>query len=431
MSDNKHKALTLDERRITETGIRNGSTKSAIARTVGKDKSTIGKEIRLHRYLSHKCSLPLECAGYKKCRHGRLCTLACPDYIPFKCLRRDRSPGACNGCPQHLSCRFDKYIYDATRADREYRTMLVDSRTGVDLTTSEAQQMAAVIKPLLEQGLSPYQIIAIHPELGICEKTLYNYIDGQVFAIAGIKNIDLRRKVSRKLPKKVSASYKKREDRTFLKGRTYDDFRNYMEQHPNAHILEMDTVYNDVSNGPFLQTFKFIGLGLLFAFYHDTKTGQDMVNGIDLLDSILGTSLFNTFAEVLITDRGGEFTFADRFELRQDSTRRCRVFYCDPMQGGQKGSLEVNHELLRYILPKETDLRSLGLTGQAPLLLALSHVNSGPVESLHGKSPIEYTRFLCPELWKKLAAFGLQEIPKNEIILKPYLLKTFATKDPG
>lgn len=88
MSDNKHKALTLDERRITETGIRNGSTKSAIARTVGKDKSTIGKEIRLHRYLSHKCSLPLECAGYKKCRHGRLCTLACPDYVPFKCLRR-------------------------------------------------------------------------------------------------------------------------------------------------------------------------------------------------------------------------------------------------------------------------------------------------------------------------------------------------------
>lgn len=428
MSDNKNKALTLVDRNITENGIRSGSTKTAIARTIGKDKSTIGKEIRLHRYLSHKCSLPLECAGYKKCKHGRLCTQNCPDYVPFKCSRRDRSPGACNGCPQHSSCRFDKYIYDAARADKEYRTMLVDARTGVDLTTAEAQQMAAIIKPLLDQGLSPYQIIAIHPELGICEKTLYNYIDGQVFAIAGIKNIDLRRKVSRKMPKKVTSSYKKREDRSFLKGRTYEDFQNYMADHPNAHVLEMDTVYNDVTNGPFLQTFKFIGLGLLFALYHDTKTGQDMVDGIDLLDSILGTSLFNTFAEVLITDRGGEFTFADRFELRMDGSRRCRVFYCDPMQGGQKGSLEVNHELLRYILPKETDLHALGLTGQVPLLLALSHVNSGPVESLHGKSPIEYTRFMCPELWKKLAVFGMQEIPKNEIILKPYLLKGFATK---
>lgn len=428
MSDNKNKALTLEERKITETGVRNGSTKAAIARTIGKDKSTIGKEIKLHRYLSHKCSLPLECAVYKKCRHGRHCTQTCPDYVPFKCARRDRSPGACNGCSQHSSCRFDKYIYDAARADKEYRSLLVDARTGVDLTTTEAKQMAAVIKPLLDQGLSPYQIVAIHPELGICEKTLYNYIDGQIFAIAGIKNIDLRRKVSRKMPKKVAASYKKREDRSFLKGRTYEDFLNYMKEHPNAHVLQMDTVYNDVTNGPFIQTFKFIGLGLLFALFHDTRTGQDMVNGVELLDSIPGASLFNTFAEVIVTDRGGEFTFADRFESRQDGTRRSRIFYCDPMQGGQKGSLEVNHELLRYILPKETDLRSLGLTGQAPLLLAISHVNSGPVESLHGKSPIEYTRFLCPELWKKLTAFGLQEIPKDEIILKPYLLKGFAPK---
>lgn len=428
MSDNKNKALTLEERGIIETGVRNGSTKTAIARTIGKDKSTIGKEIKLHRYLSHKCSLPLECAVYKKCSHGRLCTLACPDHVPFKCPRRDRSPGACNGCPQHPSCRFDKYIYDAARADKEYRSLLADARAGVDLTTAEAKQMAAVIKPLLDQGLSPYQIIAIHPELGICEKTLYNYIDGQVFAIAGIRNIDLRRKVSRKIPKKAAASYKKREDRSFLKGRTYEDFLNYMQEHPNAHVLEMDTVYNDGSNGPFIQTFKFIGLGLLFALYHDARTGQDMVSGVELLDSILGASLFNTFAEVILTDRGGEFTYADRFESRQDGTRRSRVFYCDPMQGGQKGSLEVNHELLRYILPKGTDLRGLGLTGQAPLLLAISHVNSGPVESLHGKSPIEYTRFLCPELWEKLAAFGLQEIPKDEIILKPYLLKSFAQK---
>ncbi|MBR4908577.1 MAG: helix-turn-helix domain-containing protein, partial [Acidaminococcaceae bacterium] len=36
--------LTLDERRIILTGIKNGSTKTAIARTLGKDKSTIGKE---------------------------------------------------------------------------------------------------------------------------------------------------------------------------------------------------------------------------------------------------------------------------------------------------------------------------------------------------------------------------------------------------
>ena len=42
---NKHLHITLDERKIIETGIFNGSTRTAIARTIGKDKSTVGREI--------------------------------------------------------------------------------------------------------------------------------------------------------------------------------------------------------------------------------------------------------------------------------------------------------------------------------------------------------------------------------------------------
>lgn len=425
MSENKNKALTLEERRVIEMGIRNGSTKADIARTLGKDKSTIGKEIKLHRSLSHKCSLPRECTGYKGCCHGRQCTADCPDFRPFTCSRRDRSPGACNGCSTNSRCRFNKYTYSAATADKEYRSTLVDARAGVNLTVPEAKQLASVIAPLIKQGLSPYQIVTAHPELGICEKTLYNYIEWQVFAVAGIHDVDLRRKTSRKLPKKVAKTYKKREDRAFLKGRLYSDYQVYMEEHPHAHVLEMDTVYNDGSGGPFMQTFRFIGLGILLAFFQEGKTAQDMVDGLDKLDSLLGHSLFNTYAEVLLTDRGSEFTAADKFEIRGDGTRRTRVFYCDPMQSGQKGSLEVNHELLRYILPKGTSLRGLGLTGQEPLNLALSHINSAPVESLHGKSPVEYTRFLCPQLWERLEAAGLKDIPKDEIILKPYLLKKY------
>lgn len=427
MTDNSNynKALTLEERRIIENGIRSAATKTAIAQTIGKDKSTVGKEIKLHRYNSYKCRMPLECSGYPRCRHGRECTAGCPDYIPFKCSRRDRSPGACNGCSRHSSCRFDKFIYDAGRADREYRAMLVDSREGVDLTAAEARAMGAIIKPLLDQGLSPYQIIKAHPELGISEKTLYNYIEWQVFEVAGIKNIDLRRKTSRKLPKKKAKEYKKREDRSFLKGRTYEEYTRYKKANPTAHVLEMDTVYNDGTNGPFIQTFKFIGLGLMIGIYHDSRTASHMKRGVDLLEDAIGPSLFKRFAEVILTDRGGEFSDAAGMETGMDGTRRARVFYCDPMQSGQKGSLEVNHEQLRYILPKHTDMRALGLVSQEALNLAMSHINSAPAESLEDKSPIEFTRFMAGELWEKLEDFGLSEIPKDDIILRPYLLKPF------
>jgi len=422
-ASNKNCALTLNERRIIQTGITNGSTKTAIANTIGKDKSTIGKEIKRHRILKHKCGMPLECSNYARCRYGRQCTASCQSYQKFHCPRRDRSPGACNGCEKYSSCRFDKYYYEAGTAHSEYRRDLVDSRTGVDLTVSQAKEMAAVIGPLLKQGHSPYQIVRDNPSLGICEKTLYNYIDQQVFSVAGICNIDLRRKSSRRISKKKAKTYKKREDRAFLKGREYKDYLDYVEDNPSAHILQMDTVYNSISEGPFIQTFKFIGLGMMIGIYHDTKTAEDMVKGLDILEEALGQELFNEHAHILLTDRGTEFSNAVGLEERHDKTRRCRVFYCDPMQSAQKGSLENNHELLRYICPKETDLRALGLTCQDKLNLALSHINSSSLESLAGKSPIEYTRFMFPELWEKLNAFGISEIPRKKIVLKPYLLK--------
>lgn len=76
------------------------STKTAIAQTIGKDKSTVGKEIKLHRALTHKCKMPLECNNYRKCPFGRQCALDCPE-----------------------------------DAHMDYRTALIDSREGVNLTT--------------------------------------------------------------------------------------------------------------------------------------------------------------------------------------------------------------------------------------------------------------------------------------------------------
>ena len=93
------------------------------------------------------------------------------------------------------------------------------------------------------------------------------------------------------------------------------------------------------------------------------------------------------------------------------------------MQSGQKGTLENKHIELRYILPKQTDLRGLGLVDQDALNLVLSHVDSAPVESLGGKSPLELTAFLYPDLYERLQAFGIRKIESDRVILKPYLLK--------
>lgn len=421
-SNNKNLHLTVQERIIIEKGIENGSTKAAIALTIGKDKSTVGKEIKKHSELVHKSSYKINCANMKNCSHNHVCD-NCADFKPFTCNRRDRSPGACNGCSKYTYCRYDKYRYKADFSHKKYREDLVDSRTGINMSYEECKAMADIIVPLIKAGHSPYHIVTNHPELNISEKTLYNYIENGIFREFGLLDIDLRIKTKRKITKKASNKYKKREDKKYLNGRTYDDFINYTAENKNLSVVEMDTVYNNGSTGPFMQTFKFLDYSFMFIVYQEEKTAKSMVEGVDLLEKILGEDLFSEEVAIIKTDRGSEFCDAEGFEKEENESRRTRIFYCDPMASGQKGSLENNHKEIRYICPKENDLKDLGLNSQEKANLIVSHINSQSKEHLKGKSPLEVMEFMNPALYQKFKDFGIERINKDNIVLKPYLLK--------
>ena len=421
-SNNKNLHLTVQERIIIEKGIENGSTKAAIALTIGKDKSTVGKEIKKHRELVRKSSYKINCANMKNCSHNHVC-VNCADFKPFTCNRRDRSPGACNGCSKYTHCRYDKYRYKADFSHKKYREDLVDSRTGINMSYEECKAMADIIVPLIKAGHSHYHIVTNHPELNISEKTLYNYIENGIFREFGLFDIDLRIKIKRKIAKKASNKYKKREDKKYLNGRTYDDFINYTAENKNLSVVEMDTVYNNGSTGPFMQTFKFLDYSFMFIVYQEEKTAKSMVEGVDLLEKILGKDLFSEEVAIIKTDRGSEFCDAEGFEKEENKSRRTRIFYCDPMASGQKGSLENNHKEIRYICPKENDLKDLGLNSQEKANLIVSHINSQSKEHLKGKSPLEVMEFMNPALYQKFKDFGIERINKDNIVLKPYLLK--------
>lgn len=421
-SNNKNLHLTVQERIIIEKGIENGSTKAAIALTIGKDKSTVGKEIKKHRELVHKSSYKINCANMKNCSHNHVC-VNCADFKPFTCNRRDRSPGACSGCSKYTHCRYDKYRYKADFSHKKYREDLVDSRTGINMSYEECKAMADIIVPLIKAGHSPYHIVTNHPELNISEKTLYNYIENGIFREFGLLDINLRIKTKRKITKKASNKYKKREDKKYLNGRTYDDFINYTAENKNLSVVEMDTVYNNGSTGPFMQTFKFSDYSFMFIVYQEEKTAKSMVEGVDLLEKILGEDLFSEEVAIIKTDRGSEFCDAEGFEKEENESRRTRIFYCDPMASGQKGSLENNHKEIRYICPKENDLKDLGLNSQEKANLIVSHINSQSKEHLKGKSPLEVMEFMNPALYQKFKDFGIERINKDNIVLKPYLLK--------
>lgn len=398
-----YKHLNYEDRQYIEIEITKGTKKSDIAEALGKDKTTIAKEIKNNRYIKTKSNLLRECNNYKHCKYKRNCTSDCEDFIQFKCIRRDRSPGSCNGCSSRNKCRFDKYHYSAIRADNNYKLTLVDSRVGINLTTDEAAEIGYKLKDGFSKGHSIYQILQYSPEIDLCEKTIYNYIEQNVFSCVGITNMDLRRKVSRTMTKQKQATYKKRKTNAHIINRTYDLFIEYAESSEvPVKIIEMDTVYNE-QQGPYMQTFFINELKMIIAIYHEENTSLAMVKGFyQLVDYLGGIDHFKKVCDCIITDRGSEFSKPELIETNQHGVHMCKLFYANAMASHQKAKVERKHVELRKILPKKHNLTSLGLTSQEVLNKVISHVNSEVLESLNHKSPFQVAKFFYPEIVENL-----------------------------
>ena len=412
LHDNTH--LTLDERKIIQAGIENNSPKVSIARTIGKDATTVAKEIRKHRKLKPRNTFvrPILCARMSTCPK-KPCTRKCEDYDEPKCNRRDKSPGACNKCQDGNKCHMDKYFYDAASAEQEYRRDLVDYREGINLTTKERDAVAHTIAPLLKQGQSVHQVLSSHPDIDLCERTLYSYIESGVFKDFGVDNFSLKEQVNRK---QFKQKYKKRKEPANYNGRRYEDYLRFCSENPETPTVEMDTVYNS-PNGPYLQTFLFEKTSFMIGFLHTQKTSESMAKSINVLQERLGGELFSKLFPVLLTDRGSEFEKYQLFELDAYGSSRLCLFYCDPMQSSQKPHVENNHNYVRDIIPNSYPLDNLA---QSDIDLMFSHINSTPRRSLGDKTPFEVFCFLYGA--EAVKCFNILEIARDDVVLKPKLI---------
>lgn len=404
--------LSLDDRKKIQEGLENELSRTEIAKIINKNISTVAKEIKNRRKLKprNRFNYPITCTKFKQCG---ICHGKCSEYEEIKCLRRDRKVGVCNLCPNISNCRLDKYFYYAKNAHEDYLYTLKDSREGVNLTTKEMLNIVDIIKPLLKQGQSVYQILENHPEIKLCSKTLYMYIESGIFQDYGINNFSLRRQVSMRKRK----SLKKRKEPVNYEGRRYKDYLEFIKKYPTIPTTQMDTVYNQ-QEGPYIQTFIFQNTGLMIGFLHTEKTSESMASTLDNLQLSLESDYSKLFS-LLLTDRGSEFEKYQLFEINSDTGEiRGNIFYCDPHTPSQKPHVENNHNYVRTIIPNGKSLKKLT---QEDLNLIFSHINSTPRASLNGKTPYEAFEFLYGNgILKKL---NIQKIEKDMVTLQPYLLK--------
>lgn len=98
--------------------------------------------------------------------------------------------------------------------------------------------------------------------------------------------------------------------------------------------------------------------------------------------------------------------------------QRTQIFYCHPSSPFEKGACEVNHELLRRILPKGTSFDDLT---QNDINLIMSHINSYKRKKLNNISPyIMFSTIYGKDTIDKL---NIRKINDNDINLTSNILK--------
>ena len=424
MAKNKH--MTLDDRCKIKQMLDSSGSFKAIGVEIGKDCTTVSKEVRNHRVFKKTgctgkafnncfnragCDRRLLCDGCKKtrfCWSCPRCCSVCPDFAEEKCPRLESAPYVCNGCPDLPRCTLEKCFYSPLYADKEYKETLSESRQGISLSEDEVKRLDGIVSPLIMKGQSLNHICATNRDtLMVSESTLYRLVDYNVFSA---RNIDLPRKVRysrRKTGKHLKV------DRRCRAGRTYGDYLEFIGEHPGLPVTELDSVEGK-KGGKVLLTVHFVKAELMLAFIRDYNDSQSVIDIIDAIYLRLGHDTFSCLIPVILTDNGSEFSNPAALESGEGGSPRTRVFYCDPSAPHQKGSAECCHELIRRCIPKGTCMD--GYT-QEDITLMMNHVNSHCRKSLGNKCPYDVFSFLYGS--EILASLGCRKIDPNDVTLSP------------
>lgn len=347
--------LTVENRMLIEQLLRLNYKQNVIARIINVEPSTISREIKKRRITGN--------GEFKECE------------------KTNRFPFVCNGCCYKSRCRKKKYYYN-------YKN-----------------------QPIL------HLFNNIEKEFTKSIQTFYKYIHREYFS--SINDEMLTRSFSYKPRKRKDENPVIRNDNIIRKGRTLSDLNEYIANHQNANIVEMDTAIGKFEDKKCIMTLYFRSNKLMLMFLIDKYKTSSITKVFNSLEKTLGVSLYKQLFEIILTDNGWEFSKPEDIEFdNKTGEKLINVFYCEPYSSWQKGGIERNHEFIRYIIPKGISFDKLTSVNVIDMM---NNINNVTRKSLNYNSPYSFFRKEYGlETTKKL---HLEHIKKDEVDLSYRILK--------
>lgn len=425
---NTYEQLNLIQRTQIQTLLKVKKSLQEIANELNISRQTIYRELIRNCSLENhdKYGIRSSCIHYLDCKKEKgkalFCDYKCERYQSGRPACLKKYPFVCNNCSKKKGCQFLHYYYDAELASSQYHNRIKEANNMPLTDLKEIKKIDKLLSPLIKKGQSIEVILMNHPEIPYSNTTIRRWMEQGLLTA---KKSELRM-FGRRIPKTYNYSHNK-EHLRFNEakiGHKYNDYLLFIKNHPNALIIQLDTVIGCIDGKKSVLTIHIVQHKLQFGILLDKHDKNSVYLKLKELLSILyqyeqetGELIFSSFSQVFLTDNG--FEFDALLDLLNDFPYM-NIFFCHPNASYEKAHCERNHVLIRYIHYKGWSMDGYS---QKDIDLLFSNINSYPRRSLNKKTP--YDSVLSDHrLGKKFLDFvNISKVNCDDVTLNPSLLR--------
>ena len=219
----------------------------------------------------------------------------------------------------------------------------------------------------------------------ICTKTLYRYIDCELFAGLSNKDLPVKREVKKRHRMIRRKAYNN------LRGTSIEQRPKQVEARLQEGHWEMDSVVGKPGTKACLLVLTERVTRQELIFKVKSKTQSCVAAVQDRLERRYGARFSEIFKTITV-DNGCEFLDGERLERssRSPSKKRTHIYYAHPYCAWERGSNENQNKLIRRFVPKGTDIGKLSQRDVKQIQYWMNHY---PRRQFGYKSPSQMSTF--------------------------------------
>ena len=379
------KRINIEERMLIQACLCKDMSITDIAKRLGRNKSSISREINAHLIIKDGYSV-------RECIHRKKHLL-------------------CNACHYRNSCLHEKRFYNFQEADKNSKELRSSSRRWTRLTQKEISIIDNVLlEQVRELKQSLHHAYVSNPYLAkiCCEKTIRRLIYN---GFTKVKAHELRKYVVYKHSYAKPKEFQLR-DISVLIGRQYSNFLIHVKNHKRENIVEYDSVIGKLTDKFAILTITFSKYQFQFGILIKKSNPNDVVVKIRKLFKSLGSEVTKKIFPINLADNGIEFSYFNTLENDSNGEFICRTFFTNPYKATDKPHCERNHEYIRYMIPKG---KSLDFLTQEKINWMFSQINSYVRHELNDQTPYDLIKRKFGQ--KFLDVIGIHRVDKKKVNL--------------